>query len=337
MSVLLVTKSDDNDSVELVAAAIRARGGEPIRLDSDLYPLEVAISAGFGPGGRFERRLAGRGGDAVDLGAVTAIWYRRFDAGRSLPADLGDTREHCVAEARRTLFGTIAAMEGFQLDPWICVRKADHKELQLSKAAAFGLDVPRTLFTNDPAAVRRFAEETGGRLITKMQSSFAIYRDGKELVVYTTPVSARDLEDLAGLRYSPMTFQEWLPKRFDVRATVVGRRVLAARIDSQRQEHTATDWRRDGLGTLDDWESHALPAAVERGLLDLTEEFGLNYAAADFVLTPDDRHVFLEINAGGEWFWLDRRPGLKIADAIADVLLGLAPRARPLGPRAAQA
>jgi hypothetical protein len=36
--------------------------------------------------------------------------------------------------------------------------------------------------------------------------------------------------------------------------------------------------------------------------------------------------VFLEVNAGGEWFWLQRTPGLPIADAIARVLLGEAPR-----------
>jgi glutathione synthase/RimK-type ligase-like ATP-grasp enzyme len=54
--------------------------------------------------------------------------------------------------------------------------------------------------------------------------------------------------------------------------------------------------------------------------------FVLNYGAIDIIVTPDGRHVFLEINPVGEFFWLERRPGLPVSDAIADVLLGLARR-----------
>jgi glutathione synthase/RimK-type ligase-like ATP-grasp enzyme len=61
-------------------------------------------------------------------------------------------------------------------------------------------------------------------------------------------------------------------------------------------------------------------------LLRLVEDFGLNYAAADFVLTADDRLVFLEINAGGEWLWLCSHHGLPIDLALAEVLAGEAER-----------
>ena len=65
----------------------------------------------------------------------------------------------------------------------------------------------------------------------------------------------------------------------------------------------------------------------------LVSELGLNYAACDFIKTPDDRHVFLEVNAVGEFFWLQRTPGLPIVEAIADVLTGRVPR-RPVDTRA---
>jgi len=43
--------------------------------------------------------------------------------------------------------------------------------------------------------------------------------------------------------------------------------------------------------------------------------------------------VFLEVNPAGEFFWLDRDGGLPISEAIADVMLGLAPRRmEPKGP-----
>jgi len=47
----------------------------------------------------------------------------------------------------------------------------------------------------------------------------------------------------------------------------------------------------------------------------------LNYGAIDIILTPDGRHVFLELNPSGEFLWLERTPGLPISHAIADLLL----------------
>ena len=56
------------------------------------------------------------------------------------------------------------------------------------------------------------------------------------------------------------------------------------------------------------------------------EALGLNYGALDFIVTPDGRHVFLEVNPAGEFMWLTRHPGLPIAEALADVLTGRAAR-----------
>lgn len=325
MMVLLVTRSDDNQSVEMVARALHDLGAQPIRLDTDYYPTGVHLSTQYT--NQRTLRLLQTPAGRFDLSQVESLWYRRFFAGARIPVTLGDTREPCVNEARRTLYGTIAALPAFEVDPLVQVRKTDHKELQLLKAREFGLTIPRTLFSNDSIEVRRFYRELDGQMITKMQSSFAIYRDNEELVVFTTPVKERDLDDLSGLQYSPMTFQELIPKAYELRSTVIGRRVFTARIDSQVSEKTAVDWRRDGMGLLDQWEPHPLPPEVEEGLLKVTEFFGLNYAAADFVVDPAGNHYFLEINAGGEWFWLQRC--LPLAEAMAELLANKVERVAP--------
>ena len=88
----------------------------------------------------------------------------------------------------------------------------------------------------------------------------------------------------------------------------------------------ANDWRIVGSETEGDWQPYALPPEVERGLLEVMDRLGLDYGAADFIVTPDGRVVFLEVNPAGEFFWLQRAPGLPIAEALAEVLLGAAPR-----------
>ncbi len=75
---------------------------------------------------------------------------------------------------------------------------------------------------------------------------------------------------------------------------------------------------------------YQLPLEVEEKILRLMDYFSLNYGAIDIILTPDGRHVFLELNPSGEFFWLERAPGLPISRAIADLLLGRSPAASPL-------
>jgi hypothetical protein len=324
MSVLIITRSDDNASIEMVSKCVRERGGLPIRLNSDRYPDQVQLACSYGNAGH--ARLITTPEGRFDLDEVQSIWYRRFHAGAGLPLSLGDTRRASVSESRRSLWGMIAAVGAFELDPLESVRRTDHKELQIKRAAALGLKVPRTLFSNEPAAVRTFFDEVGGRMITKMQSSFAIYREGIENVVFTNVVKKEDLEDLEGLRYCPMTFQEHVEKALELRVTVVGKKVMTAAIDSQAQENTRVDWRRDGVGLIEKWRPYELPEDERNGLLALLAELGLNYGAADFIVTPGGEHVFLEVNAVGEFFWLQRAPGLPIAESIADLLLGKIPR-----------
>lgn len=319
--VLIVTRSDDPYSTPAVAQALEARDAMPILLYSDRYPLEVFVSTEHATGQPPQGTLR-MGERSVELGDLSAVWYRRFVPGARLPAELGDELAPSVDESRRTLWGTIAALDCFQMDPLVAVRNADHKEQQLVLAADAGLDVPASLFTNDARQARRFHAAHGGRIITKMQHSFAIYRDGIEHVVFTNPVSESDLEALETLRFCPMTFQEVLDKQVELRVTVVGKKVMAAAVDSQQSAAAQFDWRRDGTGLLRDWQPYTLSPQVQSGLLRLTERMGLNYAAADFIVTPQGRCVFLEVNAVGEFFWLEQSPGLPISEAIADVLVG---------------
>lgn len=323
--VLIVTRSDDRHSTPAVVQALEAHGAQPVVFPTDRYPTEVALTTRRPRDGAPQAflRVDGRRTDLTDL---TAVWYRRFMAAGRLPAELRDTWQPSVDESRRTLLGTIASLDCFHLDPLAAVRNADHKEQQLVLAARAGLDVPDSLFTNDPDEARAFYDAHDGRIVTKMQHAFAIYREGIEHVVFTNPVEASDLEDLDGLRYCPMTFQEALEKAVELRVTVVGKRAMAAAVDSQRSSAARFDWRRDGIGLLPSWTAYALPPAVESGLLQLTAWLGLNYAAVDFVVTPEGRHVFLEVNAVGEFFWLQETPGLPIADEIARVLIGEAER-----------
>lgn len=325
MTVLIITHSTDNESVALVTESIRKRGGSSFRFDTDRFPTEVQLVARYGE--TTEQLSLSADGRTLDLREVSAIWHRRLNIGGRLPEDMdAQLRQASRGESRATIMGMLASLDVFRLDAEPLIRHAENKQLQIRVAREQGLDTPRTLTTNDPEAVRAFARTCEHGMVAKMLSSFAIYEKGAEKVVFTNPVEAEDLNDLGGLRLCPMTFQERVSKRLELRVTIIGQRVLTAAINSQVSERAEHDWRRDGVRLIDAWQPYTLPPEVEEKLLRLMDYFKLNYGAADFIVTPEGRHVFLEVNPSGEFFWLEQRPGLPISEAIADVLLGLSRR-----------
>ena len=326
MSVLIITHTDDNECVAPVAAAIARKSGNTIRFDTDRYPTDVRLTAYYGTAGDERLTLTNDDGE-FDLRDVTAIWHRRINFGAHLPAGLDKQMRHAsIGEASASAHGMLASLKAFRLDHLQHIRHAENKQLQLQVARELGLETPRTLTTNDPNAVRAFAKSCETGMVTKMLSSFAIYDKGKELVVFTNPVKPEDLADLSGLSICPATFQEQVPKSLEIRATVVGHRVMSAAVDSQVSTRATHDWRRDGVNMIQDWQPYQLPHEVEEKLLRIMDYFSLNYGAIDIILTPDNKHVFLELNPCGEFFWLERSPGLPVSDAIADILLGNSPR-----------
>jgi glutathione synthase/RimK-type ligase-like ATP-grasp enzyme len=205
-------------------------------------------------------------------------------------------------------------------------RRLDSKEEQLKVALRNGLLIPDTCISNDPEQVGRFMEQEGGSVVSKMQSSFAIYREAEQHVVFTNTVTTDQLEDLATLQFCPMVFQQRIEKKLELRVTVVGHAVFAFSIDSQRLENAQVDWRKEGLTMVNDWQPYTLPDEIQHKVLAFMDDYGLNYGAIDLILSPDDQYYFLEVNAAGEYFWLDRLCDHAISRQIAAVLMGSASR-----------
>ncbi|MBD2253929.1 MvdD family ATP-grasp ribosomal peptide maturase [Nostoc parmelioides] len=321
MTVLIVTFSHDNESIPLVIKEIEARGEKAFRFDTDRYPTEVKLDIYCGD---TEQVIITDGEQKLDLSEVSSVWYRRMRYGQKIPDSMDKQyRDASIQECRVTVRGMIASLPGFHFDQMANVDRANNKQLQLKVAKEVGLLTPRTLTSNNPEAVKKFAQDCPQGIITKMLSSFAIYDDqGRENVVFTTPITDDDLEDMEGLCFCPMTFQENVPKALELRTTIVGHHVFTAAVDSQSLPGSTYDWRKEGKKLAKNWQPYSLPEDIEKKLLKLMANFGLKYGAIDIIVTPDGRHVFLEVNPVGEFFWMEIYPPYyPISQAIAEVLL----------------
>lgn len=321
--VLLVTHHRDRYTVDRVAQELEQRGARPHRLDSDRFPTDLRLTTTLheAPAGR---RLLRDAQGTIETDAVRAVWLRRRWPPRFDDELDPRLREGCVRESEAALVGFL---DGFRdrrvVNPLDADRAALDKLRQLRVAREVGLPIPRTLVTNDPEEVLAFHRALEGPMITKMLTPLSQSMSGRTAAVRTSEVRPEDLEDLDGLRYSPMAFQERIDKAHELRVAVVdvgGGRCLTAAIDATRSDAGQVDWRKASV-TQAGWRPGSLPDEVASRLLALVRGLGLVYGAADLIVTPDGRHVFLEINPAGEWGMLERDAGLPIAAALADALM----------------
>lgn len=113
------------------------------------------------------------------------------------------------------------------------------------------------------------------------------------------------------------------PKAYEVRIAVFGEKVFACRIPSQEGAETGIEWRAHDWDDPASFPPHAattIPDDLAESCRLLVRDYGLAYGAIDMVVTADGEHVFLELNPNGQWAWIEERTGLKLGNALVDVL-----------------
>ncbi|WAS91623.1 ATP-grasp domain-containing protein [Nannocystis punicea] len=283
---------------------VRARGCEPVVLDAQRFPEDLPIALGEAPDAVvIEGRRVGR---------PAAVYVRSL---YQSPAAYGvDADEAMKEDWRRT---TLAFRERSTLLSAILLRwealgaafynpsANSHnitKPYQLALLQAAGLPVPATLWSNDPAAVRRFCGEHE-----------AVYKPVAGGAA-TRKVEARDLTDerLEKLQAAPVCFQELLPGD-DVRVYVIdGRVVCALRIVTDAIDFRQHEQRIDRI-ELDD--------AVARECVRAAEVIGLRYTGMDIKADRHGRYKILELNPSAMFLGFEARAGVDIRGPLCDALV----------------
>ncbi len=248
--------------------------------------------------------------------AFSAIWDRL----KPIAAQSMSQRAQYIVRER------LAAIRSFQwlhegvaslMNSPLATEKARSKLLQLRVAARCGFRIPRTYAGNNPDEILHFIDGCDKGAVAKTATWF--YGAGgrfsfTRLVTRRTVASSR-----AAAAYSPLIYQEYIPKAFDLRVTCVGSHMFAARILSQQTSGARIDWRRMQFDLR--YERARLPLLVQKRIRNIQSALGLNYGALDLIFTPEGEYVFLEVNGSGNWMWLEDRLDFPISERIANWLL----------------
>ena len=197
------------------------------------------------------------------------------------------------------------------------------KLVQASVANDIGLLTPDTYVGSSPNDAMHFMRKIwaeGGRTCMKPVLNTPVNIDNEPHAAFTKIIDQESIDDVESMKYCPVILQRYTNKAYELRVSVIGDRVFAARIDSQiAGGETAIDWRKYNIPKTPH-SPITLPTEINNKLLEFHDRTNLIYSSFDLIYTPDGEYVFLETNPYGQWLWIEDLTGLPISQSISDFL-----------------
>nr|WP_294938960.1 ATP-grasp ribosomal peptide maturase [uncultured Flavobacterium sp.] len=319
--ILCISHSNDYYTIDIVIKRLEELGKKVCRFNADDFSHKLRFdytgnSEGISvvlqtPEGTFSTQ------------DIEAVWYRKL-WGITPPDDLDHSFHRMYLQEYTTMRNLF--FESIAHVPWMNPMNADHqigenKLEQLKLAVASGLEIPESLFTNDPVKVKDFFYSVcKGNMIAKLHGSLSRSMSGDTPFFPTTSIHEEDLENLDTLSYCPMIFQRNIDKAYELRIIYVDGIFYTGKINAETSVKGKTDWRIATDVALA-WESYDLPEAVCSAITIMMKKMGLFFGAIDMIRQKDGQYIFLEVNPQGEWGMIQRDLGYPIGETIAEKLV----------------
>ncbi len=307
--VLVVTNRDDLTADWLILE-LQRRGTPYVRFNTEDYPQLCTVHWTID-----DARIEVKGRE-LRAQEITAVWFRRPVSPQLRPGLPADEAAWATREAAEALDGFWRTLDTRWVSLPAAIRLADSKPLQLSDAVALGFDIPDTEITRSIHRVRALMERNRRGVICKPLRGGRVRRTGHSLL-FTSIVTTDQIE---GLGDEPHLFQALVPKRYDIRVTVIGDDIFSTRIESPGSD-AAVDWRRNPPDSLR-YLPETLPDDIAERCRQLVNHYGLSFGAIDLARREDGGYTFFELNPNGQWAFIEQRTGQPLRACLADLLSG---------------
>ncbi|MFB0495015.1 glutathione synthase/RimK-type ligase-like ATP-grasp enzyme [Mucilaginibacter sp. OAE612] len=250
--------------------------------------------------------------------SFNAVWFRRT----KLPELHAD---NLTEPELASLFADYDALlynllQNLPAKKWLsdpnAIHTAENKLYQLTLAREIGFMIPETLVTNSKDRLIEFSDSCESDIIIKPLKSGRIKDETSHRLIYTNKLQAAHLANISEFELTPCIFQKRIEKEYELRITVVGDQVFAAKVYSQTDPETLTDWRKKKLKFL----TCEIPKELASHCKLLVNKLNLSFGAIDMIKSTDGSYYFLEINPNGQWAWIEIDTGLDISGSIINFL-----------------
>lgn len=305
MTVLILT-SDEDVTADMVVLRLHEAGVPVVRLDPADLTSGVALSGEYVQGA--SRGHLSVNGRLVSVNGLRSIWVRRPGAAASRAAQ---PSPWLTEESAQALYGMLRGTDARWMNHPDASLRARHKPWQLRLAQRSGLAVPATLITTFPQAAREFAERFPDLVVKPVSGA---HPQEPPRAVPTSRVAPDT--DFTAVAFGPTLLQRRVAKRADIRLTVVGEQLLAARKPVHPDAHP-DDVDVRFAPSVSPWVAAEVPLRVAEAVHTYMKDAELAYGAFDFAEDADGIWWFLECNQSGQFGFVEMDTGQPIAGAIA--------------------
>lgn len=322
-NILILTCVDDIHTQQVARILREDFGNDPVILERERYGLDWTVTATVSS--KTPTLQVTTGERAIGLGEIGAVWNRRDFTIETTKSDESPESLYIATQCAihvNGFFRCLSAEVPF-MNPPLANANASSKLVQARIATKHGLSVPRSYFGGSPEIANDFISATSSErdmCIKPLESTHLKRTDGSVYAHYNSIFRRRPLNELQSLKNCPVILQEFIDKKFELRVTVVGDRVLAASIDTSTASPEAkVDWRHyDWANTV--YRRFDLPQEVSERLLLISRDLNLPFGAFDLIVSRDGTYHFLEVNSQGQWLWIEDLTELPISASVAEWL-----------------
>lgn len=314
--ILCITHSNDHYTIDIVIARCKELGIPVLRFNSDDFSYKIHFEY-CNYSDKEVLRLTTKE-FSITSDQIQAVWYRKLWT-ITIPENLEEDYQKIYFQeytTMRTIF-----LESLKHVFWMNPMAIDHeigenKWHQLQLAASSGLQVPKSIFTNNPKSVTQFFYQVANQqMIAKLHGALSRSMSGNTPFFPTTVIQEQDLANLDSLIYCPMIFQERIEKQYELRIIYIEGTFFTGKINAENSSKGSTDWRAAN-DIFPKWEHYTLPDFVGEALSEMMQKMKLPFGAIDMIRNTAGDYVFLEVNPQGEWGMLQRDLGYPIGETI---------------------
>jgi glutathione synthase/RimK-type ligase-like ATP-grasp enzyme len=327
MKKILIISNSHDLHVDLLLPILASKQHTAFRLDLDSFPRDYQITQQFFKG-KMQARLSHiPTNTTIEHGDIGAVWLRK-PAEFAYLSDNLTVQEKAFAklETEQTIFGFIYSLNCYWMSHPNAMRAAMWKTEQLQRAQNMGFIIPDSLVSNSPDHVHSFMASIDGNAIYKTLSSPTLAAEEvapehiRNRALPTTLITPELMDCLNSVAELPCHFQAYVKKQYEIRVTVIGKRLFSAKIDSQADERTLIDCR--DMSAEIAYQAVTIPDNIQQMCLDFVASYQLNYSALDFIVTPNNEYVFLENNPNGQFLYVQQLiPEFTLLETLADCLI----------------
>ncbi len=303
MSHVLILADPEDQHARHIHAALEAEGCAGHFADTARFPVDLRLSCDVQGDGSITIT------DHIELpmSQITSVYWRQYTGVAATTLPNADQAFIATNDARSLVESMFLRLPCRWVNGFDAYRLHQTKPAALQQVAALelpaSLAVPRTLWSNDPQAIRQFVADHDDCIFKPVQGG-----------AHTQPLHAEHLTDehMDNLRFAPVTIQQRIVGT-DIRVFVADEQVEACEIQTNH-----LDFRDDNDPCI---IPVRLPAEVTEACVRIARSLHLIWTGIDLRRTPDGRYFYFEANPSPMFLGFEERSGLPLTDMLLRLLI----------------